>query len=214
MKDRYTLKEEIANGVTHGVGLGASLAGAALLIVVTALKGDGWQIVSSIVYGSALITLYTASMLYHSFQGERVKRALRIFDHCSIYLLIAGSYTPFALVSLRGGWGWTLFGLVWSLAVAGIVFKVFFTGRLNTLSTVVYVLMGWLAVVAAKPIVEALPAGAVWLLLVGGVTYTAGTIFYHNRRVPYSHAIWHLFVICGSVFHYLAISNYVLLPAG
>ena len=214
VKDRYTLKEEIANGVTHGVGLGGSLAGAALLIVVTALKGDGWQIASSIVYGSALITLYTASMLYHSFQGERVKRALRIFDHCSIYLLIAGSYTPFALVSLRGGWGWTLFGLVWSLAVAGIVFKVFFTGRLNTLSTVVYVLMGWLAVVAAKPIVEALPAGAVWLLLVGGVTYTAGTIFYHNRRVPYSHAIWHLFVICGSVFHYLAISNYVLLPAG
>ena len=214
VKDRYTLKEEIANGVTHGVGLGASLAGAALLIVVTALKGDGWQIASSIVYGSALITLYTASMLYHSFQGERVKRALRIFDHCSIYLLIAGSYTPFALVSLRGGWGWTLFGLVWSLAVAGIVFKVFFTGRLNTLSTMVYVLMGWLAVVAAKPIVEALPAGAVWLLLVGGVTYTAGTIFYHNRRVPYSHAIWHLFVICGSIFHYLAISNYVLLPAG
>ncbi|MGB3634868.1 MAG: hemolysin III family protein [Rubrobacteraceae bacterium] len=213
MKDRYTPTEEIANGVTHGVGLGASLAGAALLIVLTALNGDGWQIASSIVYGIALITLYTASTLYHSFQGDRVKRALRVFDHCSIYLLIAGSYTPFALVSLRGGWGWTLFGLVWGLAVAGIVFKVFFTGRLNALSTGVYVLMGWLAVVAAKPIVEALPTGAIWLLLAGGVIYTAGTIFYHNRRVPYSHAIWHLFVIGGSVFHYLAISNYVLLSA-
>ena len=214
MRGRYTLREEIANGVTHGVGLGASLAGAALLVVVTALRGDGWQVTSSVVYGSALVTLYTASMLYHSFQGERAKWVLRVFDHCSIYLLIAGSYTPFALVSLRGGWGWTLFGLIWGLAVAGIVFKVFFTGRLNALSTAVYVLMGWLAVVIAKPIAEALPAGAIWLLLLGGVVYTAGTVFYHNRRIPYSHAIWHLFVICGSVFHYLAISNYVLLPGG
>lgn len=212
MKERYTPGEEIANGVTHGVGLGASLIGAALLIVLTTLHGDGWQVASSVVYGAALVTLYAASTLYHSFRGERVKRALRVFDHCSIYLLIAGSYTPFALVSLRGGWGWTLFGLVWSLAVAGIVFKVFFTGRLNALSTVVYVAMGWLAVVAAKPILEAVPEGAIWLLLAGGVVYTVGTIFYHNRRVPYSHAIWHLFVIFGSLFHYLAISNYVLLP--
>ncbi|MGF1473908.1 MAG: hemolysin III family protein [Rubrobacteraceae bacterium] len=142
MTERYTPTEEIANGVTHGVGLGASLAGAALLIVLTALHGDGWQIASSVVYGAALVTLYTASTLYHSLRGARVKRALRVFDHCSIYLLIAGSYTPFALVSLRGTLGWTLFGLVWGLAVAGIVFKVFFTGRLNALSTGVYVLMG------------------------------------------------------------------------
>lgn len=213
MRERYTPTEETANGLTHGVGLGASLAGAALLVALTALHGDGWQIASSIVYGLALVTLYTASTLYHSFRRERIKTALRVFDHCSIYLLIAGSYTPFALVSLRGGWGcWALFGLVWGLAVAGIVFKVFFTGRLNALSTVVYVLMGWLAVVAAKPIVEAVPTAAIWLLLAGGVVYTASTIFYHNRRVPYSHAIWHLFVICGSVFHYLAISEYVLLP--
>lgn len=213
LKERYTPAEEIANSVTHGVGLGASLAGAALLVVLTALHGDGWQIASSIVYGASLVTLYTASTLYHSLRGEKVKRALRVLDHCSIYLLIAASYTPFALVSLRGSWGWTLFGLVWGLAIAGIVFKVFFTGRLNALSTAVYVLMGWLAVVAARPIIEAVPAGAIWLLLAGGVVYTAGTIFYHNRRVPYSHAIWHLFVIGGSVFHYLAISNYVLLPA-
>lgn len=213
MRERYTPSEEIANGVTHGVGLGASLVGALLLVVLTALHGDAWQVVSSGVYGATLVTLYTASTLYHSFRGDRAKRALRVFDHCAIYLLIAGSYTPFALVSLRGPWGWTLFTLVWGLTVAGIVFKVFFTGRLDRLSTAVYVLMGWLCVVAAKPIIQAVPPGALWLLLAGGVLYTAGTVFYHNRRVPYSHAVWHLFVIGGSVFHYLAISLYVLLPA-
>jgi hemolysin III len=213
VRERYTISEEIANGVTHGVGLGASLVGALLLVVLTALHGDAWQVVSSAVYGATLVTLYTASTLYHSFRGVRAKKALRVFDHCAIYLLIAGSYTPFALVSLRGPWGWTLFTLVWGLTVAGIVFKVFFTGRLNALSTAVYVLMGWLCVVAAKPIVESVPPGALWLLLAGGVAYTAGTVFYHNRRVPYSHAVWHLFVIGGSVFHYLAISLYVLLPA-
>ncbi|CAN5856192.1 hemolysin III family protein [soil metagenome] len=212
IKERYTPAEEIANGLTHGVGLGASLAGAALLIAITALHGDGWQIASSVVYGSSLVTLYMASTLYHSFRG-RAKRALRVFDHCCIYLLIAGSYTPFALVSLHGGWGWTLFGLVWGFAVAGIVFKVFFTGRLNALSTAVYVLMGWLAVVAARPIIEAVPMGGIWLLLAGGIVFTAGTLFYHNRRVPYSHTIWHVFVISGSVLHFLAISKYVLLPA-
>ncbi len=213
MRERYTPSEEIANGVTHGVGLGASLVGALLLVVLTALHGDAWQVVSSAVYGATLVTLYTASTLYHSFRDDRAKKALRVFDHCAIYLLIAGSYTPFALVSLRGPWGWTLFTLVWGLTVAGIVFKVFFTGRLDRLSTAVYVLMGWLCVVAAKPIIEAVPPGALWLLLAGGVVYTVGTVFYHNRRVPYSHAVWHLFVIGGSVLHYLAISLYVLLPA-
>lgn len=208
---RHTIAEEIANSVTHGVGLGASLVGAVVLVVLTVMHGDGWQIASSAVYGSSLIALYTASTLYHSFRPPGVKRVLRVFDHCAIYLLIAGSYTPFALVSLRGGWGWTLFGLVWGLTVAGIVFKVLFTGRLNALSTAVYVLMGWIFVVAARPVVEAVPPGALWWLFAGGVIYTAGTVFYHNRRVPYSHAVWHLFVIGGSACHYLAISRYVLL---
>lgn len=210
---RYTPAEELANVITHGVGLGISLVGAVTLVALTALRGDAWQIISSGVYGASLVALYTASTLYHSLRPPRAKRVLRVFDHCAIYLLIAGSYTPFALVSLRGGWGWTLFGLIWGLAVAGIVFKVLFTGRLNALSTTVYVLMGWLCIVAVKPIVEMVPTGALWWLAAGGVIYTAGTVFYHNRRVPYSHAIWHLFVIGGSACHYLAISRYVLLPA-
>lgn len=209
----YPRAEELANSVTHGVGLGISAVGAAVLVVLTALHGDPWQIFSSVVYGASLVALYTASTLYHSFRPPKIKRVLRIFDHCAIYLLIAGSYTPFALVSLRGGWGWTLFGLVWGLAVAGILFKVFFTGRLNALSTTVYVLMGWLCVVAAKPIIAMVPTGALWWLAAGGIIYTAGTIFYHNRRVPYSHAIWHLFVIGGSACHYFAISRYILIPA-
>lgn len=209
----YPRTEELANSVTHGVGLGISAVGAVVLVVLTALRGDSWQIFSSGVYGASLVALYTASTLYHSFRPPEIKRVLRIFDHCAIYLLIAGSYTPFALVSLRGGWGWTLFGLVWGLAVAGILFKVFFTGRLNALSTTVYVLMGWLCVVAAKPIIAMVPTGALWWLAAGGIIYTVGTVFYHNRRVPYSHAIWHLFVIGGSACHYFAISRYILIPA-
>ncbi|MGB3681934.1 MAG: hemolysin III family protein [Rubrobacteraceae bacterium] len=209
----YTPAEELANSVTHGVGLGLSLAGAVALVVLTALRGDAWQVVSSGVYGASLVALYTASTLYHGIRPPGAKRVLRVFDHCAIYLLIAGSYTPFALVSLRGGWGWTLFSLVWGLTIAGIAFKVFFTGRLNALSTTIYVLMGWLGVIAAKPIIEMVPTGALWWLAAGGIVYTAGTIFYHNRRVPYSHAVWHLFVIGGSACHYLAISLYVLIPA-
>ncbi len=209
----YTRAEELANIVTHGAGLGLSLVGSVVIVTLTALRGDAWQIVSSGVYGASLVTLYAASTLYHGLRSPGIKRVVRVFDHCAIYVLIAGSYTPFALVSLRGGWGWTLFSLAWGLTVAGIVFKVFFTGRLNALSTTVYVLMGWLCVVAARPIIEMVPAGALWWLAAGGIVYTAGTIFYHNRRVPYSHAIWHLFVIGGSACHYFAISRYVLLPA-
>ena len=209
----YTRTEELANSVTHGFGLGISVVGAVVLVALTTLRGDPWQIFSSGVYGVSLVALYTASTLYHSFRPPEIKRVLRVFDHCAIYLLIAGSYTPFALVSLRGGWGWTLFGLVWGLAAAGIIFKVFFTGRLNALSTTIYVLMGWLGVVAAKPIIEMVPTGALWWLAAGGIIYTAGTVFYHNRRVPYSHAIWHLFVIGGSACHYFAISHYILIPA-
>lgn len=207
---RYTASEEIANGVTHGVGLAASVAGAVALVILTAPGGDAWRIVGCGVYGMALVSLYTASTLYHLSRKPGKKRVLRVLDHCAIYLLIAGTYTPFVLVGLRGGWGWTLFGLVWALAVAGVAFKVFFTGRLNALSTGVYVLMGWLAVVAAKPMLEMLSGGVILWLVAGGVVYTAGTVFYHNRRVPYSHAVWHVFVIAGSACHYLAVSRHVL----
>jgi hemolysin III len=210
---RYLPAEEALNSLTHGLGLAASLVGAAVLVVFTALQGDAWQIGSAGVYGATLVALYAASTLYHSARRPRARRVLRILDHCAIYLLIAGTYTPFTLVSMRGGWGWTLFGLVWGLCVAGIVFKLFFTGRLDGLSTVVYVLMGWLCVIAVKPMLEMLETGALLWAAAGGVAYTAGTLFYHNRRLPYSHAVWHLFVIAGSACHYLAISRYVLLPA-
>jgi hemolysin III len=214
-EERYTPAEELANSITHAAGLAVSMAGAITLVVFTALGGDTWRIVSSGVYGATLVSLYAASTLYHLSRRPGAKRVLRVVDHCAIYLLIAGTYTPFTLVNMRsmsGGWGWTLFGLVWGLAVFGIIFKVFFTGRLNILSTLVYVLMGWLCIVAVKPMIEAVPGAAISWLLAGGVAYTAGTIFYHNRRVPYSHAVWHAFVIAGSVCHYLAVSRSLLPP--
>ncbi len=212
---RYTAAEELANSLTHGVGLAAAIAGTAALVVFTAMNGDGWQIASSAVYGATLIALYTASTLYHAFRRPEVKRVLRVIDHSAIYLLIAGTYTPFALVVLRDGWwGWALFAAIWSLTAAGIVFKVFFTGRLNALSTAIYVLMGWMCVIVARPLVETLTIEALAWISAGGVAYTAGIAFYHNRRIPYSHAVWHLFVIAGSAFHFLAISRHVLLPVG
>lgn len=212
---RYTTTEEIANSLTHGVGLAASVAGTVILLVLTITNGDGWQIASSAVYGATLIALYTASTLYHASRKPEVKRILRILDHSAIYLLIAGTYTPFALVVLRDGWwGWFLFAAIWSLTVAGIIFKVFFTGKLNALSTAIYVLMGWMCVVVAKPLVEALTVEALVWISAGGIAYTAGIVFYHNRRIPYSHAVWHLFVVAGSAFHFFAISRHVLLPIG
>lgn len=211
---RYTSAEELANSLTHGVGLAAAIVGTAVLVAFTVSNGDGWQIASSAVYGAALIALFAASTVYHAFQRPEVKRVLRVLDHCAIYLLIAGTYTPFALVVLRDGWwGWVLFAAIWSLTVAGIVFKVFFTGKMNALSTAIYVLMGWMCVLVAKPLVETLSVEALVWVAAGGVAYTAGIAFYHNRRIPYSHAVWHVFVIAGSVFHFLAIWH-VLLPVG
>ena len=207
------IREEVANSVTHGVGLLASLAGAVVLVSLSVERGEAWHVVSAVIYGVTLVALYAASTLYHALKGTGARGVLRVLDHCAIYLLIAGTYTPVTLVSLRGGWGWALFGAVWFLAVAGIVFKVFAIGRFAILSTVAYVFMGWLCIVAAKPMFILLSPGALVLFGVGGVFYTAGTIFYHSRRIPYSHAVWHLFVVAGSVCHYLAIALYVLVPA-
>jgi hemolysin III len=155
------------------------------------------------------VLLYTASTLYHAAHSPAVKARLKVLDHCAIYLLIAGSYTPFTLNGLRGGWGWSLFGVVWTLAVAGTVFKLFFTGRFPRLSTATYIAMGWLAVIAIVPMVQRLPAETLGWMVAGGVIYTAGTVFYHNRR-PYAHAVWHLFVLGGSVCHFIAVANQVL----
>lgn len=208
----YTLGEEIANGITHGIGAGLSVAGLTLLVVLAALYGDVWRIVSFSIYGGSLIIVYLASTLYHSFQHPRLKQVFRIIDHASIYLLIAGTYTPFLLVSMRGAWGWTLLAVVWGLALLGIGSKTLFTRRFQNPSTWLYILMGWLSVIGLREALVAIPAGSLVLIAVGGVVYTVGVIFYAWKKLPYNHAIWHLFVLGGSVCHYFAVLCY-LLPA-
>jgi hemolysin III len=202
--------EEIANTVTHGIGLALSVLGLVLLVVFASLRGGALHIVSCAIYGATLVGMYAASTLYHGSRGERARRLLRVLDHCAIYLLIAGTYTPFTLVMLRGGWGWTLFGIIWGLAVFGIVFKMFCTGRFMIASTIVYILMGWLAVVATRQLVVDLPVAAIAWLVAGGVSYTIGTIFFGLPRVKFSHAVWHLFVLAGSILHYVAVLRYVV----
>jgi len=202
--------EELANALTHGVGAAAALAGGAVLVTLVAIYGDGWQLAGAIVFGVALLLLYTASTLYHAISHPVVKGRLKVFDHCAIYLLIAGTYTPFTLIGLRGPVGWWLFGTIWALAVFGVIFKLMYTGRFHRISTLVYIAMGWLIVFAAKPAMAALDAWTFGWLLGGGVAYTLGTYFYHHPRLPYAHAIWHLFVIAGSLLHFIAILFYVL----
>lgn len=205
-----TTYEETANTLTHGLGAVLSLIAGIALIVLAALNGNPYQIVSAAVYSISLVLLYTASTLYHNARSGRVKRRLEIFDHCAIFVLIAGTYTPFTLVTLNGPLGWSLFGVVWGLASLGILFKLIFATRFQIVSTLAYIAMGWLVVVAAGPMVNALSGTAIALLVAGGLAYTLGTLFYHNRRIPYSHAIWHLFVLAGSAFHFLAVASQVV----
>jgi len=197
------------NGFSHLVGAALALAGAVVLIVIAGRQGDPWKIVSFSVYGACLFSLYAFSTLYHSMRG-RAKAIFRRFDHLAIYLLIAGTYTPFTLVTLRGGWGWSLFGAVWGLAAAGMALEFLPRRGARVLPVVIYVLMGWLVLIALKPLLQALPwAGFVWLLL-GGLFYTFGIIFYSlDAKLRYAHGVWHLFVLAGSVSHYVAIFLYV-----
>ena len=204
--------EELANSLTHGVGLALSVAGFIVLVVLAAIRGSAWRIASCAVYGSTLICLYTASTLYHGIRSRRLKRVLKICDHSAIYLLIAGTYTPFLLVNLRGSWGSSLFAVIWGLAMAGILFKVWFVEHFSVLSTMLYLLMGWLALVAVKPMLLSVPQSGVLWLLAGGVLYTVGVVFYAWKKIPYSHAIWHGFVIAGSTCHYFAVLCSVILP--
>ncbi|QQP95890.1 PAQR family membrane homeostasis protein TrhA [Lysobacter enzymogenes] len=206
----HSIREEIANALTHGLGATAALAGGSVMITLAALYGDGWQLGSAIVFGISLLLLYIASTLYHAIQHPVAKGRLKVFDHCAIYLLIAGTYTPFTLIGLRGSWGWGLFAAIWGLAAAGIVFKLFYTGRFKLLSTAIYIAMGWLVLVAIKPLLNALDAWTLGWLLAGGLCYTLGTVFYHRPQLRYSHAIWHLFVIGGSVCHYVAVLSQVV----
>jgi hemolysin III len=202
---------ELANALTHGAGAIASAVGGAVLIVLAALYGDARGVVSSSIFVATLVLLYSASTLYHAVTRPELKARLKIVDHSAIYLLIAGTYTPFMLVGLRGGWGWSLFGVVWALAVAGVIFKLFFTGRFPRLSTGIYIGMGWLALVAIVPMLERLSPATLGWMVAGGLTYTAGTVFYHNRK-PYAHAVWHLFVLGGSICHFVAVMTQVLPP--
>ena len=210
----YSLLEEIANSVTHGIGAALSVLGLVWLIARAVHIGDIMSIVSVIVFGCSLFLLYLASTLYHAIPCHGAKRVLRIFDHCAIYLLIAGTYTPFLLVSMRGPIGWTLFGVLWGIACVGCAFKLFFIGRFDKISTAMYVAMGWIALVAIKPAIEFIPAGALVMMLIGGLAYTFGVFFYLNSRIPFNHAIWHCFVMAGSAVHFFAIIFYVLAGNG
>ena len=210
MATAYTPREEFANSLTHGLGAGLSVAGLVLLIVRSAQHGNTWHVVSTAIFGASLLLLYTASTLYHSLRGERLKQVLQKFDHAAIFLLIAGTYTPFVLVTLRGPWGWSLFGVVWGLAVAGVTLKFWLAGRFRLISTLIYLAMGWLVLVAIKPLVAALPAGGLQLLIAGGLCYTGGAAFYLWKRLPYHHAIWHVFVLAGSACHWAAVFFYVV----
>lgn len=206
----YTLGEEIANSITHGIGVGLSVAALTMLVIYGLRSGDAWRLASAIVFGIALVMEYTASTLYHSFPQPKVKHVFKILDHAGIYMLIAGSYTPFTLVTIRESGGWWWFVIVWGLAVAGIATEAFWTYRPRWLSAAVYLAMGWLVVLAIRPIVANLDPAGVSLLVAGGLAYTLGTVFYVLKRIPYFHAIWHLFVLGGSICHFLAVILFVM----
>ncbi len=202
-------QEERANALTHGFGAVVSLVGL-IALIVRSWDAPPVARFSVAAFGLSLVGLYTASTLYHLARRPAVKHRLRVLDHAAIYLLIAGSYTPFTLISLGGRWGWVLFAAVWTMAVAGVGFKLRFTGRFDRLSTALYLAMGWLVILAARPMATALPTGALALLVAGGLAYSLGVIFYRLHRLPYSHAVWHLFVLAGSLCHLAAVLRYVL----
>ncbi len=203
-----TRREELVNALTHGSGLAASLIGLPMLLLVASKRGDFLQLVACSVFATTLVLLYAASTMYHALPSSRAKRVLRVIDHVAIYLLIAGSYTPFALGILRGAWGTSLLGLIWGLAAIGIMHKTLLGFRFPLFSTLMYLGMGWLAIIAARPLAQALPPMALVLICAGGLCYTAGVPFYMRDRLRYRHAIWHLFVLAGSGFHYAAVLLY------
>ena len=209
MKDavtvRYSFGEEVANSVTHGVGWLLSVCGLAILVTLAATTGGTLRVVSCAVFGATLVLLYAASTLYHALPSERAKDVFRVLDHSAIFLLIAGTYTPLSLVAVGGSWGWSLFGAIWSLAAFGVLLNTVAHGRWRWLSITLYVVMGWLVVVAIKPLVAAIEPGVLVMIVAGGLAYTLGLVFYGWNRLPYNHAVWHLFVLTGSVLHYLAI---------
>jgi len=209
-EEKYTKGEEIANTIIHGIGILISVAALVLMVVFSALKGTAWHVVGSTVFGIALIIMYTFSTLYHGITNRKAKDILEILDHSAIYFLIAGTYTPFTLVTLKGPLGWALFGIIWGLTIVGVFFKMFFVKKFMFISTLIYIGMGWLVVIGWNQLVENLPYWGLFWLVLGGILYTAGTIFYVWRSMKYHHALWHVFVLAGSISHVFSVLFYVI----
>lgn len=210
VKKRYTLGEEIFNSVSHGVGALLSIAGTVVLIVFAAIYNNAWAVVSSSIFGASLIILYTMSTLYHAITNQKAKKFFRIMDHNTIFFLIAGTYTPITLVPLRSPLGWVLFGIVWGAAILGIVFNSIDLEKFRKPSVICYILMGWVIVIAVKPMLETVNATSLLFLLIGGLFYTIGVVFYAIKKVKYFHSVWHLFTIAGSVFHYFSVLLFII----
>lgn len=208
----YTLKEEIANSISHGVGIVFSIVAMTILLVYAVWRRSPIAITGFAIYGICSVLLYTASTLYHSFQKDKIKKVLRVFDHSAIFLLIAGTYTPVTLIAMNGYWRIGILTAVWVIAIAGVVFKIVTYNKFEkykVISLLMYILMGWIAVIAIKPMVQSVPVGFLIWLLAGGVAYTLGTVFYAVKKIPYHHAIWHIFVLAGSVLHFIGIFRYL-----
>jgi len=203
---------EIFNSITHGIGVLLSIAALVLLVVFASIRdGGAWQVVSFSIYGASLIVLYLASTLLHAIRNRRLKKFFNLFDHCSIFILIAGTYTPFCLVPLRGPWGWAIFGVIWGLAIGGVLFKIFFySDKLRVIGTLLYIAMGLIILIALRPLIQSVPAGALYWLLAGNLSYLFGVIFYLWRKYRFNHVIWHLFVLGGSISHFFAIFFYMI----
>lgn len=208
--NRYSIKEEFANSITHGIGIVLAIGASGILIAFAGTYGNPWHVISVSVYGFTLILLYTASTLYHSIRAPRTKSILQILDHAAIYMLIAGTYTPFTLVNLRGPWGWSLFAFVWCLAFIGTAIQFGQMERWRVVSLGLYVGMGWTVLVAIKPLISSVATGGLILLLLGGLAYTFGILFYRWKSLKFHHAVWHIFVLTGSSLHFFAVLFYVI----
>jgi hemolysin III len=209
-REDYPREEEVVNILSHAGGLLLSVAALVLLVVRASLHGNGWHVVSFSIFGASLVALYGASTAYHSAQKPKLRERLRVIDHAAIYILIAGTYTPFTLVTLKGAVGWVVFGVCWAMALAGVVLKLYFTGRYHRVSTAMYLFMGWVIVFAIKPLVANLSSEGLFWLVVGGLSYTVGAVFFCLGKVKFNHALFHAFVLLGSISHFIAVYFYVL----
>jgi hemolysin III len=208
--EKFPVAEEVAHSLTHGAGLLLGVTALVLMVVFAAQRGSAIHVVACTLYGATLVLLFGASTFYHALPPGRGKRVFGTLDHAAIFLLIAGTYTPFTLVTLRGGWGWSLFGVIWGLAIAGVVLEAVTRGRARRLQLVLYLVMGWSVVLAARPLFQELAPGGLALILAGGLAYTLGVIFFVWRSLPFHHAVWHVFVLGGSVCHFFAVFFYVI----